>query len=289
MMKPTPWRIGRLFLVAWILGAVASCKGSEEITKAEIPATPDETVDDLEELPEWQALGDEDYAVVRVFYGTDRNDTGDDDPADRFGPERGSFAYGSCDVSIPRDHRMGELEEPVIFKFLADPSKHVVLLDVDRVDADSFFVRVSRRIDRSSTREAFVFVHGYNVTFEDAARRTAQMSYDLAFDGAPIFYSWPSAGSLDGYARDESNIEWTTPHLREFLSDLALRSGAESIHLIAHSMGNRGLTRALADLAGTEARARFEEIILTAPDVDAEIFTRDILPRMRAEGSRITL
>ena len=104
-------------------------------------------------------------------------------------------------------------------------------MDVQRVEADSFFAGVSRRIDQSSTREAFVFVHGYNVTFEDAARRTAQMSYDLAFDGAPIFYSWPSAGSLDGYARDESNIEWTTPHLRDFLSDLALRSGAESIQV----------------------------------------------------------
>ena len=33
-------------------------------------------------------------------------------------------------------------------------------------------------------RQAFVFLHGYNVTFEAAAYRTAQIAYDLRFDGA---------------------------------------------------------------------------------------------------------
>jgi len=194
-MKAVGHCLSRFALAAWLLTSLVSCRSSENVTKAEMPDAPDETVDDLGPLPDWQALGDEEYAVVRVFYGTDRNDTGDEDPSDRFGPDRGTFSYGSCDISIPRDHRMGELEEPVVFKFLADPSKHVVLLGVDRLEADAFFTSVSDRVSQSATREAFVFIHGYNVTFEDAARRTAQMSYDLAFDGAPIFYSWPSAGS----------------------------------------------------------------------------------------------
>jgi esterase/lipase superfamily enzyme len=36
-------------------------------------------------------------------------------------------------------------------------------------------------------KDAFVFIHGYNVSFEDAARRTGQFAYDLKFVGAPIF------------------------------------------------------------------------------------------------------
>jgi esterase/lipase superfamily enzyme len=60
------------------------------------------------------------------------------------------------------------------------------------------------RVNKSGKKSAFIFVHGYNVTFEDAARRTAQMSYDLSFDGAPVFYSWPSQGSLGDYLKDGS-------------------------------------------------------------------------------------
>jgi Alpha/beta hydrolase of unknown function (DUF900) len=31
----------------------------------------------------------------------------------------------------------------------------------------------------SPSRDAFIFVHGYNVSFPDAARRTAQIAFDL--------------------------------------------------------------------------------------------------------------
>ena len=46
-------------------------------------------------------------------------------------------------------------------------------------------------------RERYETHHG--VTFKDAARRTAQMAYDLGFPGAPVFYSWPSAGTSTGF------------------------------------------------------------------------------------------
>ena len=44
-----------------------------------------------------------------------------------------------------------------------------------------------------------VFIHGFNVPFEDAIYRTAQLAHDLDFDGAPILYSWPSRGTMLGY------------------------------------------------------------------------------------------
>ena len=103
----------------------------------------------------------------------------------------------------------------------------------------SFFDKLSSRIAKSHRKEAFVFVHGFNVTFEDAARRTAQLAYDLGFKGAPILYSWPSKGSLFSYAADEATIDWTVPHLKEFLEEIAFKSGAEVLHIIAQSMGNR--------------------------------------------------
>jgi esterase/lipase superfamily enzyme len=239
---------------------------------------------------------DKNYATMRVFYATDRAaapDFADTPVAGRYGAARGKLEYGTAEVSIPREHQPGLLESPSILRleFREDPSRHVVLMSVPRRSRELFFKEMSERVARSEGRNAFLFVHGYNVAFSDAARRTAQMSYDLAFDGAAVFYSWPSQASLPGYTIDESNIEWSTPHIKDFLVDFAQKSDAENLYLIAHSMGNRGLTRALQSLMleRPDLRGRFREIILAAPDVDAEVFRRDLAPALRQAGQRVTL
>lgn len=233
------------------------------------------------------------YAVVRVFYATDRNLTLSTNASERYGSERGGMDYGTCDVSIPRDHRLGELEAPSIWKleFRKNPEKHVVLLEVARQEKAAYFSQLAARIGATRRRNAFIFVHGYNVTFEDAARRTAQMSYDLGFDGAPVFYSWPSQGTLAGYPVDESNIEWTQTHLQGFLNDVLSQTGATNLYLIAHSMGNRALTRAFASLLAEvpDGGRRIREVILAAPDIDADVFKRDIAPQIATADTLVTL
>ncbi|GBF25801.1 hypothetical protein MnTg02_00835 [bacterium MnTg02] len=236
---------------------------------------------------------DEPFAVVKVYYATDRRQTGSIDPAEKYGINRGQISYGICTVSIPRDHRLGELEAPSIWRleFSEDPKKHVVLLAVTEQQQSVFFNDVRNAVKSSADKAAFVFVHGYNVSFSDAARRTAQMSYDLGFDGAPVFYSWPSQAQVAAYPVDETNVRWSQTNLKEFLRDFAENSGAESIFLIAHSMGTRALTGALKDLVVEypEIRSKLKEIILAAPDIDADIFKRDIAPRIRTANPTITL
>jgi esterase/lipase superfamily enzyme len=236
---------------------------------------------------------DPDYSVVRVFFATDRNDTGSEKPAEKFGGDRSDLSYGTCEVSIPREHRMGDLEAPSIWKleFREDPKRHVVLLEASVMTRDEFFSGLATRVRASEKARAFLFVHGYNVTFEDAARRTAQICYDLGFDGAPVFYSWPSRGSLAGYTVDEQNIEWAQANLKGFLADFFERSEAMNLYLIAHSMGNRALTRAIAALMAErpDLRPRLTEVILAAPDIDAEVFKRDIVPPLTGAGRPITL
>lgn len=99
-----------------------------------------ETVDDIKE----------DYAVVRTFFATDRNLTGKTKPDEIFGVGRSSLTYGVCDVSIPRDHRMGKLEYPSIWRleFREDPNKHVVLLNTAISSKDDFFADVAARRTR---------------------------------------------------------------------------------------------------------------------------------------------
>ncbi|XCN71616.1 MAG: alpha/beta hydrolase [Candidatus Electrothrix aestuarii] len=238
--------------------------------------------------------GDEKYARTVVFFATDREKDDPRDVASYFGGKRGrKISYGTASVSIPRDHKMGELEKPSIWRleFRQDPEKHVVLLGINELPAQRFYEGISQRIKNSEGKKAFIFIHGYNVTFEDAARRTAQMAYDLAFDGAPIFYSWPSHGKLFKYAADEENIRWSERNIEDFLLDFTKKSDAESIYLVAHSMGNRGLTRAYVSLLQKkpELHSRFKEVILAAPDIDVDIFTRDIVPIMAESSVPVTL
>jgi esterase/lipase superfamily enzyme len=235
-----------------------------------------------------------DYSVVRVLYATDRNKTESTKPDEVYGGRRGELSYGYCDVSIPRDHRMGELESPrglLDFFFPEDPSKHVMLLEVTPDEKENFYANLGARVRASDKDSAFLFVHGFNTTFEDAARRTAQMSYDLTFDGASVFYSWPSEGKATAYTVDEQNVAWAEANLRNFFEEFVTRSEAENIYVIAHSMGNRAVTRALSSFMAErpDLKSRIKEVILTAPDIDADVFKRDIAPQLIAAGQPITL
>ena len=211
----------------------------------------------------------------------------------RYGNQRGELQLGTCDVSIPWTHTVGEIERPSILRLEVreDVRKHIVLQRIERKPDDAFFEQLRDRVQTADRSEVFVFVHGYNVTFEGAAQRTAQIAYDVNFAGAPIFFSWPSQGGLLKYTVDENNVEWAVPHLRQFLLDIVQRSGAQSVNLIAHSMGNRALTAALRELQlqlrnETEL---FNQIILAAPDVDAEIFRRDLAPALVRTARHVTL
>lgn len=248
------------------------------------------------------------YAVVKVYFATDRQRDVGKPPAQRFSGEPstgmsngnggngggdGPLSYGSCDISIPRDHRMGQLESPSLWRleFRDDPAKHVVLLSAEVQDRDNYFAALKTQIRASAGKSAFVFVHGYNVSFEDAARRTGQMAYDLGFDGAPVFYSWPSRGDIAAYTIDENNIEWSTPHITAFLADFLASTEAAQVYLVGHSMGNRGLARAVAGLLAAQPQLaqKITEIILSAPDIDAAIFKHDIAPQLARARNPVTL
>jgi esterase/lipase superfamily enzyme len=56
-------------------------------------------------------------------------------------------------------------------------------------------------------------------------------------------------------------------------------------------MGNRALTRAVASLLTDKPiiRSRLKEVILAAPDIDAEVFKRDIVPALTKTDSPVTL
>jgi esterase/lipase superfamily enzyme len=228
-------------------------------------------------LPQLQS-----YTEVRVFFATDRNkrlDRAKVIPTKTFGDQRnpeGAISFGYCDVSIPAEHHVGRIERPGIFQlYMEDPNKHIVLLRLEKLGENQFFQTVATKASASPTREVFFFIHGYDVTFPEAVRRTAQIAADVNFRGAPICYSWPSAGRYTGYGADAASVEWTVPHLLDVLGKTANLPEIGTIHLIAHSMGNRALVRCMEEIAkgfSPTSRSRFREVVLAAPDVDAGVF-----------------
>ncbi len=236
----------------------------------------------------------EEFIKLPIFFATDRDYNPDVGFDDQFGGERSDLKYGFSVISIPKIHKVGEIEAPSYWKleFWEDPEKHIVVHSINMLNKYNFYTKLSERIDQSPKKRTFLFIHGFNVSFIDAAKRTAQMTYDLKFDGAPVFYSWPSQASVSAYTMDEATIEWSEKKIENFLKDYLSKTNAEEIYLIAHSMGNRALTKAIISVVSEnpELKSKIKEIILAAPDIDAGVFKRDIAPKMVSIISRpITL
>jgi esterase/lipase superfamily enzyme/HEAT repeat protein len=199
---------------------------------------------------------------------------------------------GVCEVTIPDIHEKGELEGPSIFRLeiKVDPEKHITLRHVDRLEYTDFFTKLDWELDEKG-KNLLVFVHGYNVSFEDAARRTAQMSSDLKFPGAAVFYSWPSQGHWYKYRVDEQNVAASVDQLKSFLLAVAEETQADTINLVAHSMGNRVLTGALQaiDQSSRKNAKLFNQVVLAAPDIDAAVFKNQIAPAIVTKAERVTL
>lgn len=240
--------------------------------------------------------GDGGFHEVEVFYATDRARGDESQPSTFYSGMRGdALELGIAMVSIPPDHTPALVEAPSIWRleFGPNPAKHVVLHSVVPVEPGDFYDTMRTRLEDRAADDLFVFVHGFNVPFAKAARRTAQMAHDMNFPGVPVLYSWPSRGSAFAYAADEASVRVSARRLTHFLDELVARSGAGTIHIVAHSMGNRALTDALELMALRNDIEQgddpvFSQVVFAAPDVDAGLFS-GMLPTIRPVAERLTL
>ncbi|MCB9267285.1 MAG: alpha/beta fold hydrolase [Lewinellaceae bacterium] len=238
--------------------------------------------------------GQSKFSEVPVYYATDREPTGNNGPYGFYGGKRSStgLRFGRCMVTIPKIHEIGEIERPSWWslEFAEDPGEHIILKEISPLQENDFFSELNLKARLADKQEALVFIHGYNTSFDEAALRAAQVAYDVSFAGVPILYSWPSQGTLIGYWEDGENNAWSVPHLEYFLEELAKQNCWEKIHIIAHSMGNRTLTKSLIALARKNPqKPLFGQVILAAPDVNAREFVQEIAPMIRQTASNVTL
>lgn len=216
-----------------------------------------------------------------VWFATNRKPINTDTHKPGFSNERDeTLHYGRCEVFIPKSHKIGSLGSAWWERLLKWQDDRLKLNEVF-LDTPSFFWSNLRdKIkDNASERgkECLIFIHGYNVTFEDAALRTAQLGADLGIEAPTAFFSWPSTGSISSYTVDEAAIEASEEFITRFLVEFSQEANADYMHIIAHSMGNRGLLRAfqrIINSAEIVSKIKFGQIILAAPDVDAQLFSQ---------------
>jgi esterase/lipase superfamily enzyme len=221
-----------------------------------------------------------------VWFGTNREPLDKNDLTQGFSGDRASelnaVYYGKCDVAIPKTHRFGEtgrawLKRWMSFDFNGDDNLQLQAIHNSK-DADDFWQQLNTQFQDNNPleRDAVCFLHGFNTSFEEAAIRAAQIGFDLKVRGHTAFFSWPSKGKMLKYSTDESSIMASEQAITNFLLDSTQKSGAERVHLIAHSMGNRGLLAALKNISHkvkqTNSKIKFGQIILAAADLDVDVF-----------------
>ncbi len=229
---------------------------------------------------------------IEVFFATDRAQSSK--PAEIFGGGRGDISFGVAQVGIPPNHKMGKHESPSLLKFEWSPDehKHIKIRSVDHLAADDFVTLLREAVKRSPGKEIMIFVHGYNVDFREGARLLGQFAHDLKFEGPVVLFSWPSQGSLTGYTMDQANAQYSTRHFAQLLKKMLQYTPAEGINLVAHSMGNRILVHGLLDVANDlppNTLRLFKEIVMIAPDLDANVFEHDLAPKLIRTNIPVTL
>ena len=208
-----------------------------------------------------------------VYYGTDRNRREDGTPNKFYGETRGELEYG-----IARIGGVGE-----------DLKTRVEV--VDPMPREQFLQELKSALEAAPEPTALVFVHGFLRSFRQVSRQVAEFADDTNFKGVPIVWSWPSTNNPALYTVDETNINWAQRDFAYFLEGVLTKSGAKTVHLVGHSMGGRGLVNVtLQNLlpAGLDL-TRLGQFVLLAPDIDQEIFRRDMAPALVDAGVRVTL
>ncbi len=199
------------------------------------------------------------------------------------------------EVSLPRE--LVKVEEhgrfpptPWPFDPQADWTDHRIHYDPKVVAEDArvaelFRDEVRSRLAKTPRKDVYVFVHGYNNTFEDAVSTIAAIWHFLPRQGVPIAYTWPAGmGGLRGYFYDRESGEYTIFHLKDMIRILASIPEIEKVHFIAHSRGTDVLLTALREILIEKGgrdyvppeNRKLGNVIIAAPDLDLEVISQRV-------------
>lgn len=247
---------------------------------------------------------------VDVLYVTDRQPSGEEKTGPSYGFGRSpSLAFGSCTVEIGHDVSWDKLvrasqtatrdvDLPLTVKQVREKARFPIVpypvvdrgprpIDEPAVLAESaateaiLHKELADRLSHTDRKHVYLYIHGFDTTFDRAVFRSAELWHFLGRQGVPICYTWPAGRGMSGrgYVYDSVSCEFTIFHLKHLLRALGRCEQLEKVHILAHSRGTDVATEALRELnieyAHTEKSARemlkLGNVVLAAPDLDFDV------------------
>ena len=217
--------------------------------------------------------------------------------------------YGRAEVSLPylvsEEYPEGRKRGVVEYAKDAPPAGKkqtetlVSLTTISKAGSKQEFFNDLRDAVGENENSVLLFIHGFNVDFDSAVVRTAQLAVDLTYDdtrdpndehyefGQPVLFSWPNGGGPFTYLDDQNLAEKSAAYLKEFLDELTRESDADTINIIVHSMGNRVFVKALEKFVETYSSTIDRDIdfkiIQAAADVDKDLYD-DVMNKISQSG-----
>ncbi len=200
--------------------------------------------------------------------------------------ERGELRYLKVSAKVVKLNAFGDQAQdwPVYV-----PDRWTDTDTVEPLPEEQFYQLLATESSAAKARP-FVYLHGYNESFDKSVTRALWLRQKLALEGRLILLSWPSDGNFINYTRDEADLYWSVPTIKRVLDALSRRFGPAGFDIIAHSLGGRGLALAMANLYDeqTDIRPATSQIVFVAADIDAQVFT-DLLPKIHGNSTRVTV
>lgn len=244
--------------------------------------------------PAWPQTAQAAAEPIEILYLTNRAPVTLENGAVSYGAGRSrSLAFGTVSVAGDEAATAGVSAPTEIGRFPSSPyrleqTKGVLRrapsVAAEHAQAQALLQKeLAGRIQESGRREAVIFIHGYNNSFEDAARSVGQLCSDLGpRDYLCIAITWPAGGSkgaLFGYNFDRESGEFAVPDVRKAIRAIGMTPGLKKLHFIAHSRGTDVLSTALQQLAietyssqaSMAGKLKIANIVLAAPDVDMDV------------------
>jgi esterase/lipase superfamily enzyme len=202
----------------------------------------------------------------------------------------GQLSHGLAAMRVPRRHHAVRLETPAM-RPIDTSETFVHRAEVGLLSAAEFLAQVSNPRLPADSR-VLIFVHGFDVTFEEALAQVAQLVADIGFTGRAVVYSWPSGhinltNPLPGmvYTRARKELEDGRPEagLKWLLEEFAKTRGLGTQFVLAHSMGADVAMRAIR-----HASVNIHELMFAAPDIAQHSFGIDY-PDLAKRSERFTL
>lgn len=217
------------------------------------------------------------FVQVPVLFVTDRRRISAPDGEHRFfnGQRDPQTWLGRVQVRLPAEaYSGGPVPVGTALTAETDAREGVVVAQPEMLTRETFKETIRRyreSLPTGTPSRLLLFVHGFNVTYQDAVSASARLAWGMRINVLPVAVSWPSQGQTVRYFQDEEAIPPSAERLRAEFQWLLSEVDSDEVILVAHSMGARLTVRILSDLQLQNVSVnKLTRLILAAADLGEE-------------------